>query len=103
MGARNAMIDRLRDGPCWTRSFQASKAILNRLIAEGLVERCFSSSRRANMVRLVGPEGRFIDRLAQALSESGSIAAAACSIGIELDFANHLFRQIRADLGRQAR
>lgn len=47
------ILERLEKGPEWIRSFQPAKPLLNKLIDQGLVERCRPHLGRANnMVRL---------------------------------------------------
>lgn len=49
-----AILRSLRAGPAWARSFQYVKPALERLIAEGLVQRVAPPGQRArNMVALV--------------------------------------------------
>lgn len=43
-----------------------------------------------------------LDRFAEALAETGTVAAAAESIGISMKYAERLFTRIRRDLGWQA-
>lgn len=48
------------------------------------------------------PRGtRTIDRFAQALSECGDVPAAAAQLGLNRDYANSLFSEIKRQLGRE--
>ena len=53
--------------------------------------------------RRTKPRGtRVIDRFAEALAETGDVAAAAARIGIKRNYANTLFSKICRQLGVQA-
>jgi hypothetical protein len=100
--AKQQIIAALSDGPHWARSFQAAKPLLNELIREGTVERCKPVGGRANNMVRIAAQGREMDRFAEALSETGTVAAAARAVGVCYEHGKKLYRQICAELGPQA-
>jgi hypothetical protein len=100
---------RLKDGPCWTRSFQNVKPILDMMIEDGEVLRCKPPGGRANnMVCLSGkppgaPSMRLLDHFAERLAEHGSVSMAAASLSKSAWWGWQQFDEIRRRLGPQAR
>lgn len=99
------ILESLKDGPRWTRSFQAVKPLLDDLIDKGLVERCrphLGAGR--NMVRLakVINSGTKLDIFAEHLSNDLSVKDAARLMGRNIHYGNALMQRLRKRLGPQA-
>jgi DNA-binding PadR family transcriptional regulator len=108
------ILESLKDGPRWKRSYQTVKPLLDDLTEQALIEPCPPHLGRArNMVRLTTNGGALvgleiapvslIDRFAESLAETGEVKAAAKAIGVTKEYGNALLQRIRRRLGPQAR
>jgi len=101
------ILRRLENGPLYIRSFQRVKTTLDRLIADGQIERCYPPGGHArNMVRITAAKPAkmtMLDAFAQHLSGHGDIARAAASLGQSHSWGKAQFRKITKALGEQAR
>lgn len=102
----DSIREKLRDGPRWTRSFQAVKPALDRMIANGEVLRCKPYGGRANnMVCLASrnSEGlRPLDQFAELLSQDYSVLSISLKMGISLQSANSMLKTLHDKYGWQA-
>lgn len=119
MTIEETILARLATGPCWSRSFQVVKPVLERLVASGRVERCRPPLGRArNMVRLAVVEtaesaarserdaraerDAWLDLFAAGLERDLSVADAARALGKSASWGTGALAEIRARLGEQA-
>lgn len=121
MSVREAIARDLKDGPAWARSYQASKAVLDAMVADGEVERVAPPSTHfRNMVGLtkrgaekycsgdsgvvtVRSRAEEADDIAEAVANGQSKASVARQLGISLFVLNQRWKGIVEGLGWQAR
>lgn len=103
---RATIREKLSSGPAWTRSFQAVKPFLDRMIADGEVIRCKPPGGRGmNMVCLAqkpASQLSLTDHFAELLSTHGDVALAASQLGKSEAWGKLQFAALCERLGPQA-